>query len=123
MTLKGGATVAPRPCRERALAALGSWPGSGPSLSVARPRCRHPERLGLKETGALPVAGAGRASWNYFAQVSVFNGLKRAFRVSCLPSYCNSNLLLCAPAVARVWGKANLAFSPRLAWMRALTKT
>lgn len=114
MTLKGGARVSPRPCRERALqravlVAL-SW---ALALAGAAPMSS-PPAPGLEGRGALPVAGAGLVSWNYFAQVSALNGLKRDFGLYCLYCYCDSNLLFWAPALARVSGKDNLLSSPGL---------
>lgn len=110
MTLKGGAGVSPRPCRERAELVALSW-----ALALAGAAAMSsPPATGLEDRGALPVAGAGLVSWTYFAQVSTLNTLKKDFGLYCLYCYCDSNLLFCAGALARRSGRDNLLSSPGL---------
>lgn len=76
MTFKGGAGVLPRPCRERAQCAVLVALSGAFALGGAAPMSSPPVP-GVEGRGALPVARAGLVSYNYFAQVSAFNGLKR----------------------------------------------
>lgn len=64
----------------RAPCAPGSGSRRGGLRCLRRAQMSSPPAPGPEDRGAFSAAGAGLASWNYFAEVSAFNGVQRRLR-------------------------------------------